>query len=131
MANFRCERVFISLDEAVPGLNHFQAVNPEEFADLFDEPLQNALVDAGVRPLVDFLFAPFERPKWRPAAEGLASVRAAIGIYEARLGVTSDLPGMSGDVLNRRLATLGQAEAVLDAADTRDRRFFFQARDLA
>ena len=32
MANFRCERLFVMLDEPVPGLNHLKAVDPVEFA---------------------------------------------------------------------------------------------------
>jgi hypothetical protein len=32
MANFRCERLFVMLDEPVPGLNHLKAVDAVEFA---------------------------------------------------------------------------------------------------
>ena len=28
MANFRCERLFVMLDEPVPGLDHLKAVDP-------------------------------------------------------------------------------------------------------
>ena len=32
MANFRCERLFLMLDEPIPGLDHLRAVDPEQFA---------------------------------------------------------------------------------------------------
>ncbi len=128
MANFRCERIFVMLDEPVPGLDHLKAVDPFEFAWLgFDDPVE--LLD--LKPLSTFIFAPFERPRWRPAAEGLKTIRGLIKLY--REEVAQDDPEFQSrdEWLAKSLAVLGQVEAVLDAADSRDRRFYFAAKDLA
>ncbi|MBY0395236.1 MAG: hypothetical protein K2X91_02045, partial [Thermoleophilia bacterium] len=71
MANFRCERLFVMLDEPVPGLNHMKAVDPVEFA-WHDSDLDAQRLD--LTPLGDFSFAPFERRRWSPASEGLKTV---------------------------------------------------------
>jgi hypothetical protein len=47
MANFRCERAFVMLDEPVPGLNHLKAVDPEAFAYLLSDEISYWMVDAG------------------------------------------------------------------------------------
>jgi hypothetical protein len=54
MANFRCERAFVMLDEPVPGLNHLRAVDPEGFADLLNDAISFWMVEAGYTPLTDF-----------------------------------------------------------------------------
>lgn len=53
MANFRCERLFVVLDEPVPGLDHVRAVDPVEFAWLGTDAHAGAL---GVTPLSSFAF---------------------------------------------------------------------------
>lgn len=131
MANFRCERVFVILDEPVPGLDHLKAVDPEGFAALLSDELSFWLTEAGHTPLIDFLYAPFDRPRWRRAGKGLDSVRAAIALYRQWLTAGSNPLGWPIARMERELVVLGQVEGVLDAADTRDRRFYFAAKDLA
>lgn len=130
MANFRCERAFVMLDEPVPGLNHLQAVDPEAFANLLTEETSFWMVEAGYTPLTDFLYAPFDRPKWRPAGKGLRSVRGAMELYRKWREAGSNPLGWSQERLDQELAVLGHVADVLDKADGRDRRFYFAARDL-
>lgn len=130
MANFRCERAYVMLDEPVPGLDHLKAIDAEAFARLLSDEMSHWMTEAGLTPLVDFLFAPFDRPKWRPASKGLRSVRGAMGFYQEWLGAETNPCNWPRDRMERELAVLAQVEAVLDAADTRDRRFHFAGRDL-
>lgn len=131
MANFRCERAFVMFDEPVPGLNHLRAVDAEGFADLLNEAMSFWMVEAGYTPLTDFLYAPFDRPKWRPAGKGLRSVRGAMELYRKWLAADTNPLGCSRESMEKDLAVLGQVAEVLDLADGRDRRFYFAARDLA
>jgi hypothetical protein len=131
MADFRCERAFVMLDEPVPGLNHLQAVDPGGFADLLNDQISFWMVEAGYTPLTDFLYAPHDRPKWRKAGKGLRSVRGAMELYRKWLDAGTNPLGWSQEHLERDLAVLGQVAEVLDRADGRDRRFYFAARDMA
>ena len=131
MADFRCERAFVMLDEPVPGLNHLKAVDAEAFAELLNDVISYWMVDAGYTPLVDFLYGPFDRPKWRPAGKGLRSVRGAMELYQKWLDAETNPLGWSKERMTQELAVLGQVAEVLDLADSRDRRFYFAARDLA
>jgi hypothetical protein len=128
MANFRCERLFVMLDEPVPGLNHLKAIDPVEFAwHRSDDKAEQA----GLTPLGSFTFAPFERPRWQPAAKGLGTVRGLIELYRRWLDQGHNPYGYTEEVLTSKLAVLDQVEAVLDAADSLDRRFYLAAKDLA
>lgn len=131
MANFRGERVFVMLDEPVPGLDHLNAVDVVGFAALLSDELSFWLTDAGVTPLIDFLYAPFDRPKWRPAGKGLRSVHGVMELYRQWLNAGSNPLGWSRERMEAELVVLGQVADVLDAADARNRRFYFAARDLA
>ena len=128
MANFRCERLFVMLDEPVPGLNHLKAIDPVEFAWLHSD---DHAEQAGLTPLGDFTFAPFERPRWQPAARGLKTVRGLIDLYRGWLAQGQNPYGYADEVLTTNLRVLGQVEAVLKAADSRDRRFYLAAKDLS
>jgi hypothetical protein len=130
MGNFRCERAFVMLDEPVPGLNHLKAVDPEVFAYLLSDEISFWLTEAGYTPLTAFLFAPFDRPKWRPAGIGLESVRGAIELYQKWLEADANPLGWSRERMEKELVVLNQVAEVLDAADGRDRRFYFAAKDL-
>ena len=131
MADFRCERAFVMLDEPVPGLDHLHAVDAEGFAELLNDTISFWMVEAGYTPLTDFLYAAYDRPKWRRAAKGLRSVRGAMELYQKWLEAGTNPLGWSRELLERELAVLGQVAEVLDLADSRDRRFYFAARDLA
>ena len=129
MANFRCERVVVKLEQPVPGLNHLRAVNSEAFADALTEELDNALSDDGVETLTAFLYAPFDRPKWHPAAASLEAIRAALAILERWHAAESVPVARTKTALAEDISALRQVAEVLDAADTRDRRFHFLAQD--
>lgn len=131
MADFRCERAFVMLDEPVPGLDHLHAVDAEGFAALLNDAMSFWMQEAGYTPLTDFLYAPFDRPKWRRASKGLRSVRGAMELYQKWLEAGTNPLGCTQESLERDLAVLGQVAEVLDLADARDRRFYFAARDLA
>ncbi len=131
MANFRCERAFVMLDEPVPGLNHLRGVDPEGFAAALNDAISFWMVEAGYTPLTDFLYAPYDRPRWQPAGEGLRSVRGAMELYRKWLEAGKNPLGCTQESLEQDLAVLGQVAEVLDAADGRDRQFYFAARDLA
>jgi hypothetical protein len=127
MANFRCERLFVMLDDPIPGFDHLRAVEPFEFAESVSD---SEALTLGVTPLNDFAYAPFQRPRWRPAAEGLESVRALIGLYEKWLARGKCDFGYRMDFVEQKLRVMRQVESVLDAADTHDRQFHFAMRDL-
>ncbi len=118
------------LDEPVPGLNHLKAFDPEAFAYLLSDEISHWMVEAGCTPLIDFLYAPFDRPKWRPARKGLKSVREAIKLYQTWLDAGANPLGWPPERMEKELIVLGQVAEVLDQADARDRRFYFAAKDL-
>jgi hypothetical protein len=128
MANFRCERLFVMLDEPVPGLDHLKAVDPVEFAFLYADDDAEQL---GVTPLGTFTYAPFEKKRWRPAREGLTTVRRLIRLYQERIALNRPEDEQRNNLLKTKLAVLNQVKAVLDAADSKDRLFYLAAKDLA
>jgi hypothetical protein len=131
MANFRCERAIVMLDEPVPGLDHLRAVDPVGFAELLNDAISFWMVEAGYTPLTDFLYAPYDRPKGRPAGKGLRSVRGSMELYRKWLDAGTNPLGCTRESLERDLAVLSQVAEGLDLADARDRRFYFAARDSA
>ena len=128
MANFRCERLFVMLDEPVSGLDHLKAVDPIEFAWHLSD---NDAEQLGLTPLDDFTFAAFQRPRWQSAAKGLETVRGLIGLYRGWLVRGSNPYGYAEKVLATKIGVLEQVEAILVAADSHDRQFYLLAKDLA
>lgn len=135
MANHRCERIFVTLERPVPGLDHLKAVDPVELAWHGSNEDAESI---GVTPLEDFCVAAFdgperyhEKPRWRPAAAGLKTVRAVIALYEKRIADRSDPRGRTPETLGKKVAVLRQLESVLDQADARDIRFYLAVKDLA
>jgi hypothetical protein len=60
------------------------------------------------------------------------TVRSLFGLYEKWLSVGAiTSTRYSAEVLEQKLAVPRQVEAVLDTADSRDRRFYFKMKDLA
>jgi hypothetical protein len=128
VADFRLERLFVMLDEPIAGLDHMRAVDPVELA----WHGSNALAEqAGLVPLDEFTFAPFERPRWRQASVGLKTVRGLCAIYRAWLASGQNPYGYGADVVRSKLSVMDQLEAVLAEADSAGRRFYLGARDLA
>ena len=128
MANFRCERLFVMLDEPVPGLDHLKSVDPVQFAYLdVDDDAERA----GLTPLETFMFTPFDRPRWQPAAKGLKTVRGLFELYRGWLSQGLNPYQYRDEALAERLGVLEKVEAILDAADSLDRKFYFAAKDLA
>ncbi len=125
MANFRAERLFIRIAGSIDGFDPNEGINPEDFAFLM-------VRDQGTyerTPLSDFTFAPFDKPRWTSAQQGLKAVRGFISELEARLGRCAD-DDAGRSRIERDLATLRAVEDRLDAIDTHDLRFHFLARDL-
>lgn len=128
MANFRCERLFVMLDEPVPELDHLRAVDPVRFSMHYSDDHADQL---GLTPLSEFTFAPFERARWFEPAEGLRTVRGLCDLYRDWLKRGSNPYGFSAEMLERKIEVLEQVEVVLEAASSRDRRFYLAAKDLA
>jgi hypothetical protein len=61
----------------------------------------------------------------------LKTIRGLLGLYRGRLAQGRNPFGFSEEVLKAKVAVLTQVEAVLDAADSRDRQFYLAAKDLA
>jgi|GEM_PF-3911161 len=128
MANFRMERLFVMLDEPVPGLDHTKAIDAVEFA--WHNSNQHA-ERLGVAPLHTFTFAPFEQPEWYDASEGLTTVRALRSLYADWIAKGTNPFQYREDVLAKKAAVLQKVEEVLTAADSLGRKFYLIARELA
>jgi hypothetical protein len=127
MANFRLERLFVTLDEPVPGIDHLKAVDSVEFA----WHLSNAIAEQlGVVPLDDFTYAPFQRSKWHEASEGLKTVRALLHQYRKWIEAGDNPYMYAGETLRGKIIVLEQVECVLEAASSLDRQFYLAAKDL-
>ena len=123
MADFRAEQLYIRVEGMIDGFDPNEGIDADEFAFVM-------VRDHGSyerTPLGDFTFAPFERPRWFPAAEGLESVRGFIAELEAN-SKTCDEDRRVG--IERDLRTLRAVEDRLDWIDVKGLRFHFIARDL-
>jgi hypothetical protein len=123
MANFRAERLFIRVAGSIDGFDPNEGIDAEEFAFLMvcDQQTYDRT------PLSQFTFAPFDRPRWFPASEGLASVRDHIADLEAKRNRADD---ESKALIDKQIETLRAVEDRLDRIDTHDLKFHFLARDL-
>lgn len=128
MANFRMERLFVMLDEPVPGLNHFKAIDPEEFAWHGTNLVADQL---GIARLDEFTFAPFQKPRWHSCAEGLETVNALLDKHREWRNAETNPFDYGPEVLDEKITILTQLQSVLQAADSLDRRFYLAAKDLA
>lgn len=116
------------LDEPVPGLDHLRAVDPVRFSMHYSDEHAEQL---GLKPLSDFTFAPFERPRWAKASVGLRTVRGLRELYLDWLTKGSNPFGFTAEMLTKKTEVLEQVEAVLSAAADWDRRFYLAAKDMA
>ena len=125
MANFRTERLFIRVNGSIDGFDPNEGIDVVTFANIMIDDQ-----DSYGRPsLADFTFAPFDRPKWFPAAKGLQAVRELAAKVETKFqGCDDDL---QLERLQNELQTLRAVEDRLDIVDTHDLKFCFLARDLA
>jgi len=121
MSDFSPERLLIRV-QGVLDFDPNEGINAGEFAfammcdaDPFDRP-----------SLRDYTFAPFDRPRWFRASEGLETIRAVIKEQEAELG--SAAPEQRTRVENR-IKVLRAIEDKLEAIDLKDYKFHFLARD--
>lgn len=122
MANFRAERLFIRVAGSLD-FDPNDGINAEDFAFIM-------VCDGGAydRPsLQDFTFAPFDQPRWFPAADGLKVVRAVIDEMEAKLSKAE--PDRKAHIENE-IEVLRVVEDRLDTIDMKDYKFHFLARDL-
>jgi hypothetical protein len=138
MANFRAERVFVMLDQPIPGFDHLKAIDPVElcFACTLSQMDSDRL---NLDRLYSFAVAtgerswePREKPRWRPASKGLIAVRGLLAHYDERIARgQGSAGGLIPSALPRIVAVLRKLEAVLDGADTHDRQFCLAVKDLA
>jgi hypothetical protein len=122
MANFRAERLLIR----VAGTLNFDP-NEEIDAGLFAMAM---ICDSGAydRPsLQDFTFAPFDRPRWFRASEGLKVVRAVIAQEVTKLQTAS---AEQRPHIQKMIDVLQAVEESLDRIDIKDLKFHFLAKDL-
>jgi hypothetical protein len=138
MANFRGERVFVVLKEPIPGFDHIKALDPTELCSacflsendsncLNLDSLSSFAVAAGERS-----WEPSDKPRWRRPSKGLVAVRGLLTHYDDRIAIgAGSCGGLIPSALPPIAAVLRQLEAVLDKADTFDRRFYLAVKDLA
>jgi hypothetical protein len=127
MANFRLERLFVILDEPVPGIDHLKAVDPVEFAWHLSNEIAEQL---GVTPFDEFTYAPFQRPKWHEPDEGLKTARGLLDQYRKWLEAGTNPYMYPSETLKNKIIVLEQVEDVLTAASSLDRQFYLAAKDL-
>ena len=137
MSNFRPERAFVMLDQPIAGFDHIKAIDPVALssvclltntdADLLGlDPLSSFGVPAGDKP-----WQPRQAMRWRAASLGLKTVRGLIAHYTAQIAKgQSSAQGTLVSYLPAKVEVLRQLEAVLDRADTHDRRFCLALKDL-
>ncbi|MFO0978649.1 MAG: hypothetical protein U0996_19740 [Planctomycetaceae bacterium] len=122
MANFRAERLFIR----VAGTLNFdpnEEIDPETFAMIM-------VCDGGAydrSSLQDFTIAPYDRPRWFRASEGLKVVRAVIAQEQSKL---KSAPPEQQPHLQKSIEVLQAVEDSLDRIDIKDLKFHFLAKDL-
>lgn len=127
MASFRLERLFVMLNEPVPGLDHLKVIDATEFAWHNSDQHAESL---GVTPLGAFTFAPSDPPEWHDARESLATVHALRSLYANWIAKGTNPLGYKEAVLVKKAAVLEKAEEILAAADSLGRKFYLAARDL-
>lgn len=122
MTNFRAERLLIRVAGALD-------FDPNAGIDVAEFALIMVCDSGGLdRPsLQEFSFAPYEYPRWFPAASGLAVVRAVIRESEAELANSDE---HRRPQIEKKIAVLQAVEAQLDRIDLKDYQFHFQVRDL-
>ncbi len=106
MANFRSERLFIRVAGALD-FDPNEGIDVSEFAFIM-------VCDSDVYgrdSLRDYTFAPFDKPRWFPAAKGLATVRAIIADLEKKL---SKAEPETQESLTKQIAVLRVVEDRLD-----------------
>jgi hypothetical protein len=127
MANFRLERLFVILDEPVPGIDNLKAVDPVEFAWHCSNHIAEQL---GVTPFDDFAYAPFQQPKWHEPDEGLKTAKALLDQYRRWLDAGTNPYMYASETLKSKIIVLEQVEDLLTAASSLDRQFYLAAKDL-
>jgi hypothetical protein len=138
MANFRAERVFVMLEEPISGFDHIKSIDPTELCSACVLS-QNDSDCLDLDQLLSFSFAagerswePREKPRWRAPAKGLKAVRGLLTHYEDQIVKgEGSCGGLIPTALPEIAAVLRQLEAVLEKADSHDRRFCLAVKDLA
>jgi hypothetical protein len=122
MASFRAERLFIRVAGALD-FDPNEGINAEDLAFIMV-----CDADAYDRPsLQDFTFAPFDQPRWFPAADGLSCVRVVISELETKLAAADD---ERKPHVENQIEVLRVVEDKLDSIDIKNFKFHFLARDL-
>ncbi|EAQ81041.1 hypothetical protein [Blastopirellula marina] len=124
MANFRCERILLRINEMIRDFDPNAGLNHEELAWSlgFEHDYE-----PGEPQMWDFVSGPGERPRWHSALKGLNVLRQLID----RLEQKSTAAPESSDTTQKQIEALRSLEDKLDTIDTYDRKFSLLAKDLA
>ena len=114
------EKLYLRLESPLPNIDHVNAIDHEQFADVH-RMVDDRAAALGVSRFNDFYVYNGEygndSPRWFSASDGLATMRALTSHFEAN---PNDLPGGQYEMVMAALNTLAD---VLDDADMRDIRF--------
>jgi hypothetical protein len=116
------EKLYIRLQQPIPGVDPLVAIDPELFSDLhhaWDSVAEQIDADR----INDFYTYEGEYGKsqgrWHRASKGLKAVRAILEYYRNGKGSVSD------DQRNTTIELFEKVESILDDADLHDIRFCF------
>lgn len=123
MANFRAERLFLRIEGSIDGFDPNEGIDADQFALIM-------ILDQNAwdrKSLGDFTFAPFDKPRYSLASEGLEVVRAVIAEHEAKLNTSNE---EQREDTEKTIGVLRAVEYRLDEIDLRGMRFYFLAKDI-
>jgi hypothetical protein len=126
--NYRVERVLLTFQEEIPGLDPAAAIDPNALADCYTDFDAQHL---GLQPLSDYYIADFtevaepyiESRRWYESLEGLKTVRGLLKHYRAVAASGRDPLGRSIETIGGKIRLLERLEAVLSEADERGIKF--------
>lgn len=117
-------KLFIRLEEPIRGLNHLNAVDPEQFAEIHSTDIDARRL--GLTPFQDFIIYEGEygnQPdQWHDAADALQTTRGLIAFYGEQFD-RWDESIRSKESVQRDLKTLSDLLRVFESAEEKGIRF--------
>ncbi|TWT29896.1 hypothetical protein [Blastopirellula retiformator] len=123
MANFRCERILLRLNEMIRDFDPNGGLDHEELAWSLGDQTDYGPNDP---QMWDYVVGPGERPRWHSAMAGLNTLRSLIERLENPAFSAQRTP----EAVQSQLVALRALEEKLDRIDTYDRKFYLLAKDL-
>ena len=120
MTNFQTRRLFIRVAGAPDEFDPNEGIEATQFATLMARQVY------GAARLSKFTFAPFHRPRWFAAAEGIEAVEEYIDSLEINLRYGRE---ENPESTEHDLETLRTVKERLDTLEARGLKFHFLARD--